>query len=185
MHCNESIFTRTNEEERKMVHLHEHEANLTSSPALTTASSIDSVPSNVTAEEAVLLAAEESALRRSNLVNMGVYAAATLSLIALSMARTVQYYLVCIRASIRLHGDMFAHLLRAPSSFFDSHPSGRVLNRFSKDMGAVDEMLPPVMLDVLGIFLSVVGIVAVVVCFKPVAVVPSAIMFVASFYLRR
>lgn len=32
-------------------------------------------------------------------------------------------------------------------SFFHSNPSGRVLNRFSKDMGSVDELLPQAMLD--------------------------------------
>ena len=28
------------------------------------------------------------------------------------------------------------------------NPVGRVLNRFSKDLGAVDELLPPCMMDV-------------------------------------
>ena len=53
-----------------------------------------------------------------------------------------------MRASIRLHSDMFSRLLRAPCSFFDSSPAGTILNRFSKDAGAVDEALPTVMMDV-------------------------------------
>lgn len=32
-------------------------------------------------------------------------------------------------------------------SFFHANPSGRILNRFSKDMGAVDELLPQAMID--------------------------------------
>ncbi len=57
-----------------------------------------------------------------------------------------------MRASVRLHSEMFSRLLRAPASFFDSSPSGRILNRFSKDAGAVDEMLPAVMLDVIAVW---------------------------------
>jgi ATP-binding cassette subfamily C (CFTR/MRP) protein 4 len=31
--------------------------------------------------------------------------------------------------------------------FFDTNPAGRIMNRFSKDLGMVDEMLPSTMLD--------------------------------------
>lgn len=31
--------------------------------------------------------------------------------------------------------------------FFDTNPSGRIMNRFSKDMGAIDEFLPKALLD--------------------------------------
>lgn len=46
-----------------------------------------------------------------------------------------------------MHDEMFESVSRSPMSFFHVNPSGRILNRFSKDMGAVDELLPQAMLD--------------------------------------
>lgn len=52
-----------------------------------------------------------------------------------------------MKAARRLHNKMFFGLLRAPMRFFDTNPSGRILNRFSRDMGAIDEILPRVLLE--------------------------------------
>ncbi len=38
--------------------------------------------------------------------------------------------------------EMSARVLRAPLAFFHTNPAGRVLNRFSKDQGAADDLLP-------------------------------------------
>ena len=37
---------------------------------------------------------------------------------------------------------MLVALLKAPVRFFDINPAGRILNRFSKDIGSMDESLP-------------------------------------------
>ena len=37
---------------------------------------------------------------------------------------------------------MVVAILKAPVLFFDSNPVGRILNRFSKDIGCLDELLP-------------------------------------------
>lgn len=36
--------------------------------------------------------------------------------------------------------------------FFDVNPSGRIMNRFSKDMGTIDELLPKVLIDAIQVF---------------------------------
>ena len=45
-----------------------------------------------------------------------------------------------IRASISLHSSLLASILRAPMAFFDTTPTGRIVNRFSKDMDEIDIM---------------------------------------------
>ncbi|KAJ2807528.1 hypothetical protein H4R20_001248 [Coemansia guatemalensis] len=57
-----------------------------------------------------------------------------------------------LRASTKVHQNMLTGVLRSPMSFFDTTPTGRILNRFSSDMQKCDETLPnnmSLLLDVL------------------------------------
>ncbi len=70
------------------------------------------------------------------------------SVVALLFASLVSFILWDVVAgtiSRSLHGSMFFCLMRAPMRFFDTNPIGRVMNRFSKDLGVVDELLPQTM----------------------------------------
>ena len=48
-------------------------------------------------------------------------------------------------------------MLHAPLRFFHTNPTGRVVNRFSKDQGIVDEWLPQVLFDALQSSFMVLG----------------------------
>ncbi|XP_071763895.1 ATP-binding cassette sub-family C member 3 isoform X3 [Centroberyx gerrardi] len=47
-----------------------------------------------------------------------------------------------LRAAKLTHRNMLQRVLRAPQAFFESNPSGRVLNRFSKDVDTIDSHIP-------------------------------------------
>lgn len=67
---------------------------------------------------------------------LGCIAAAATWIRALTVARAG------VRASYMLHDALLRRIMRAPTSFFDSTPIGRILNRFSGDVYTVDEQLP-------------------------------------------
>ncbi|KAL0850163.1 hypothetical protein ABMA28_012038 [Loxostege sticticalis] len=87
--------------------------------------------------------------------------------ILLTTWRSVLFLWVCMRSSIRLHNQMFSNILAATMRFFDTNPSGRILNRFSKDMGVVDEILPRMYLDSIQIFMVMLGILVMVAIVNP------------------
>lgn len=47
-----------------------------------------------------------------------------------------------LKAARATHLHMLQAILRAPQAFFEATPSGRVLNRFSKDVDTIDSLIP-------------------------------------------
>merc|ERR1719389_133811 len=44
-----------------------------------------------------------------------------------------------VRSADAMHSQITKRLVRAPLAFFESNPTGRILNRFGKDMHVIDE----------------------------------------------
>ncbi|QLQ81220.1 hypothetical protein HG537_0E05750 [Torulaspora globosa] len=73
---------------------------------------------------------------------VGIYAAIGVFSAAFNNLRTIVLLLYCtIRAATKLHDGMARSVLRSPMSFFETTPAGRILNRFSSDIQAVDSSL--------------------------------------------
>ncbi|KAI4466028.1 atp-binding cassette sub-family c [Holotrichia oblita] len=83
-----------------------------------------------------------------------IYAGLIVSLFVIALSRSMLFYKVAMIASENLHNNMFMNVIYTSMRFFDLNPSGRILNRFSKDMGAVDELLPKAILDAGQVFLE-------------------------------
>ncbi|KAI8947440.1 metal resistance protein YCF1 [Xylaria longipes] len=73
---------------------------------------------------------------------LGIYFAFGVGSAALTVVQTLILWIFCsIEASRKLHERMATAIFRAPMSFFDTTPAGRILNRFSSDVYRLDEVL--------------------------------------------
>ncbi|XP_067451775.1 multidrug resistance-associated protein 5 isoform X1 [Thunnus thynnus] len=71
-----------------------------------------------------------------------IYASSMGVMLLFKLLRGIAFVKGTLRASSKLHDELYHKILRCPMKFFDTTPTGRILNRFSKDMDEVDTRLP-------------------------------------------
>ncbi|XDC58871.1 hypothetical protein R6Z07M_010053 [Ovis aries] len=120
---------------------------------------------------------------------LGTYSGLTVSTILFGITRSLMLFYVLVNSSQTLHNKMLWSILRAPVLFFYRNPIGRILNRFSKDIGHMDDLLPLIFQDFIQTFLLVVGVVGVMVAAIPWTAIPviplGIIFFVLQWYFLR
>ncbi|XP_060250583.1 ATP-binding cassette sub-family C member 4-like isoform X6 [Ovis aries] len=117
------------------------------------------------------------------------YSGLTVSTILFGITRSLLIFYVLVNSSQTLHNKMLWSILRAPVLFFCRNPIGRILNRFSKDIGHMDDLLPLIFQDFIQTLLLVVGVVGVMVAAIPWTAIPviplGIIFFVLQWYFLR
>lgn len=78
-----------------------------------------------------------------------IYSGLTLLTVIIAVVKSISFMIFFTVASRNLHDYIFSQIIRARMRFYNSNPSGRILNRFSKDMGNIDEYIPSVLIDVI------------------------------------
>lgn len=73
-------------------------------------------------------------------------------------------------AGREIHNRLLKSVLRAPMSFFEENPVGRILNRFSRDLEAIDLTIPRTLHEVAGCAFVIVSTLIVIVCVSPWAI---------------
>lgn len=141
------FFFRTRQEEAKISMTYQTatvilEPNLNLSSSINYSYSIDNSPDGATEYQDNGIILETS-------VALYIYGAITVAAVIVIFARAFIFFKAGILASKNLHAKMLRCVLLAPMKFFNVNPCGRILNRFSNDMGATDDILPRVLFNAL------------------------------------
>ncbi|XP_040165805.1 multidrug resistance-associated protein 4-like [Anopheles arabiensis] len=113
-----------------------------------------------------------------------MYAVAMLFMFALSLSRSFLFFYICLRATVRLHDRLFRGITRATMYFFNTNPSGRILNRFSRDIGCIDTFLPFAMMDCILFFVEFSAIIVLVAVVNYWLLFPTLVMAIIFYFLR-
>ncbi|KAI0167068.1 ATP-binding cassette transporter protein YOR1-like protein [Hypoxylon sp. FL1284] len=120
-------------------------------------------------------------------VYIGVYAGLGTLQASLMFAFSLLLTIFGTRASRTLLRQAVTRTLRAPMSFFDTTPLGRITNRFSRDVDVMDNNLADAMRMYFLTLAMIISVFALIIAFFhyfAIALVPLAILFVlaASYY---
>ncbi|KAJ8122554.1 hypothetical protein ONZ43_g1280 [Nemania bipapillata] len=123
----------------------------------------------------------------SEAVYIGVYAALGTSQAIFLFIFSIMLTIFGTRASKALLQQAVRRTLRAPMSFFDTTPLGRITNRFSRDVDVMDNNLMDAMRMYFLTMVTIISVFALIIAFFhyfAIALVPLAIIFVlaASYY---
>uniref|UniRef100_A0A8C7UG21 Multidrug resistance-associated protein 4 n=1 Tax=Oncorhynchus mykiss TaxID=8022 RepID=A0A8C7UG21_ONCMY len=105
--------------------------------------------------------------------------------IVFGFLRSLVFFNVLVNSAQTLHNRMFTAILRTPVRFFDINPIGRILNRFSKDIGYLDSLLPWTFVDFIQVFLQILGVIIVAAAVIPWILIPVVPLLVVFLFLRR
>ena len=83
----------------------------------------------------------------SSLYYLAVYAILGVSGAIIKLSNDLKYYYNCAMASRSMHKNLLNNVMRSPMAFFDTNPSGRIVNRFTSDMDSLDQSIPFSLLD--------------------------------------
>ncbi|XP_053174870.1 cystic fibrosis transmembrane conductance regulator [Scomber japonicus] len=118
-----------------------------------------------------------------------IYVATSESVLALGFFRGLPLVHTLLTVSKRLHEQMLSSVLRAPMAVLNTMKTGRIMNRFTKDMATIDDMLPLVLFDLIQLTLIVSGAIFTVSIIRPyifIAAIPLGVIFVIlrKYFLR-
>ncbi|XP_043071061.1 probable multidrug resistance-associated protein lethal(2)03659 isoform X2 [Drosophila grimshawi] len=113
-----------------------------------------------------------------------LYAVLIVCTLCLYVLRTFGFFMICLRISIRVHKFLFHGIIRASMQFFTMATSGRILNRFSSDILAIDISLPQSMMETLEFFVNGFAVLIVVSTANYWLLIP-AVGMIAILYFSR
>lgn len=88
---------------------------------------------------------------------LSIYFALGIGYAVAVMVRGIWFLNLALVASRSLQNSMLHSVLRAPMAFFDTTPIGRIISRFSRDVSALDELLPQFFQQMMSTLLNLIA----------------------------
>ena len=114
---------------------------------------------------------------------INIYAAFGIGGVLCLTFRSITMAIHRLKASKQLHDDLTKSILRAPVSFFDVTPIGRVLNRFAADMDKIDLELTQSLGQAVSTLYSVLGAVSAIVAATKGTLLVAFLPIACAFYV--
>ncbi|CAF3807803.1 unnamed protein product [Rotaria sp. Silwood1] len=136
---------------------------------------------------AVWSSKDESEQRSSFYIYVYLGVIFSILIVALIRVGYVIYIMLC--GSTYFHNRMLKGILYTSLRFFENNPSGRILNRASKDQQVIDEALPLALIDTMQYLLMTLGSIVIIGITNPwvllilIPLVPT-ILWLRLFYMR-
>ncbi|XP_055333699.1 multidrug resistance-associated protein 1-like [Paramacrobiotus metropolitanus] len=89
-----------------------------------------------------------------------------------------------IRAGRSMHNSMLTRLMRAPMSYFDTTPLGRIVNRFSKDIDTIDSAIPIQLRFVMNAFFQAIVFALLVLIVFPYLTIYAIALFTVAYCVK-
>ncbi|XP_065588705.1 ATP-binding cassette sub-family C member 6 isoform X1 [Cyrtonyx montezumae] len=113
-------------------------------------------------------------------LRVGVFGALGVIQALVRFASTAAVFLGGVLASHKLFLQLLRNVARSPTVFFEETPIGNLLNRFSREMDAIDSIIPDKLKSLLGFLFNLLEIYLVIIVATPKAAM--AIVPLTAFY---
>ncbi|XP_049823779.1 multidrug resistance-associated protein 1 isoform X4 [Aethina tumida] len=120
---------------------------------------------------------------------LGVYGALGIGQVIAIFLSVLALYVGTLNAAKSLHRLLLENIMKVPTTtFYDVTPVGRILNRFSKDVDTLDNVLPMTLRGWITCFFSVIGTLVVISYTTPlfiIVIIPIGLLyyFIQRFYV--
>ncbi|KAF2069971.1 hypothetical protein CYY_008709 [Polysphondylium violaceum] len=98
--------------------------------------------------------------------------------------RNFVYFDYTVRCSKVIHDKLFSALLRAPMWFFDVTPLGRIINRFTRDLDGIDNLIAAAVSQYITFFATVVATLIIISIITPYLLIPLAPIIIIFYFLQ-
>jgi ABC-type multidrug transport system fused ATPase/permease subunit len=116
---------------------------------------------------------------------LGVYAVLGVAYMFITLFREGVLFSGSIGASKRIHRQLMESITRAKFRFFDSTPLGQIMNRFSKDIEAIDQEVAPVAVGFVHCLFSIITIIILISAITPGFLIAGFFITILYFLIGR